>query len=247
MRPLFRSSTYRPPSRRTDTLLVARPFVELGVEGARACGDSVLICSSTWWRVKDLNGYVARKEKPMTSKRVQEIRLQSIVALCRVVVFVAQTKSKTDSQTDDDDNDESNEQAPPLQFAGVASTLNTLVELNVTGFGVLLNVFRVLLGLLDHRFLDDDGFGKILKELVQLDQSTLNLLNVVVTSTHSAENGAGSGRAVSLELEMMLACIIEDRARAKHTAVWKTPSLPQSALEASWTSASVASGLTMRY
>jgi hypothetical protein len=175
----------------------------------------------------------ARKEKPVVSKRVQNIRLQSILALCRVVVLVAQTKSKTDSQTDDDDDDESNEQAPPLQFASVASTLNTLVELNVTGFGVLLNVFRVLLGLLDHGFLDDDGLGKILKQLVQLDQGTLNLLNVIVTSTHSAEDGAGSGRAVGLELEMVLARTIEKRVRALHTAVWKTPSLPQSALEAS--------------
>ena len=124
----------------------------------------------------------------------RRIQLRTILALCRVVVvFVAQAKSKTNSQTDDDDNDESNEQAPPFQLASITSTFDTLVELNVAGFSVLLNIFGVLLGLLNHRFLDDDGLGKILEELVQLDQSTLNLLNVVVTSTDSAEDGAGSG------------------------------------------------------
>jgi hypothetical protein len=180
---------------------------------------------------------------------VKRTRIQSALTLCGVVVvlFSVQTKVKTKSQTKNDDNDDNNEQAPPLQLASVTSTFNALVELNIASFGVLLNVLGVLLGLLDHRFLNNYGLGKILEELVQLDQSTLNLLNVVVTSTHSAENGTGSGRAVSLELETILACMIEERAKAKRTAVWKTPSLPQSALEASWTSASVASGLTMRY
>ena len=124
---------------------------------------------------------------------------------------------------------------------------DTLVELNVASLRVLFNVLGVLLGLLDHGFLDDNGLGEILEELVQLDQSTLNLLNVVVTSTHSTEDGAGSRGTVGLELYTELACATKALAEGKHTAVWKTPSLPQSALEASWTSASVASGLTMRY
>lgn len=189
-----------------------------------------------------------RDRRNQTSRRVWKNRLQSAMTLCGVVVvLVAQTKSKTNSQTDDDNNKESDEQAPPFQLAGVTSTLDTLVELNVTSFRVLLNVLGVLLGLLNHGFLDDDGLSEILEELVELNQSTLDLLNVVVTSAHGAENGAGSGRTVGLELETELAYLIEERARSKRTAVWKTPSFPQSALEASWTSASVASGLTMRY
>jgi hypothetical protein len=180
---------------------------------------------------------------------VRRTRIQSALTLCGIIVvlFGVETKVKTKSQTKNDDNDDNNEQAPPLQLASVASTFDTLVELNIAGFGVLLNVLGMLLGLLNHGLLDDDGLSKILEELVQLDESTLNLLDVVVTSTHGTENGAGGGRAVGLELEMILACMIEGRAKAKRTAVWKTPSLPQSALEASCTSASVASGLTMRY
>jgi hypothetical protein len=78
----------------------------------------------------------------------------------------------------------------------------------------------VLLGLLNHRFLNDDSLGKILEELVQLDKSTLDLLNVVVTSTHSAENSASSGRAVGLELETILAYVCEERIR-----IWTYSSL----------------------
>lgn len=111
-----------------------------------------------------------------------------------------QTKGDADSQTNNDEDDNGNEQAPPFQTTSTAGVCDTLVELNVAGLRVLLNVLGVLLGLLDHGFLNDNGLGEILEELVQLDQSALNLLNVVVTSTHSAKDSAGSSGTVGLEL-----------------------------------------------
>jgi len=162
-----------------------------------------------------------------TSGRVPSKKLQSVLTLCGVVVvLVAQTKSETDSQTDNDDDEESNEQAPPLQLASVTSTLDALIKLNITSFGVLLNVLGMLLGLLNHGLLNNDGLGEILEELVELDQSTLNLLNVVVASAHSTKNGAGSGRAVGLELETKLAHVIDDAQEMNIQQSGKHPRCP---------------------
>ena len=118
-----------------------------------------------------------------------------------VLVLVDNTDLNTNGQTDNKTDEEDDEGAPPFQLAGAASVCNTLVELDISGLGVLLDVLGVLFGLLDHWFLNDNGLGQVFEQLVELDKSALDLLDVVVTSTHGAKHGAGSRRTVGLELQ----------------------------------------------
>lgn len=81
-------------------------------------------------------------------------------------LLVAETKVETEDKCNDTDDENDDPEAPPLHPSGTTSRSNTLVELLVSGFGVLLDVFGVLLGLLNHGLLDDDGLCEILEELV---------------------------------------------------------------------------------
>lgn len=72
--------------------------------------------------------------------------------------------------------------------------------MNIAGLGILLDVLGVLLCLLNHGFLNDDGFCEILEELVELNEILLNLLDVVVTGTDGAEDGGSGSCTVGLEL-----------------------------------------------
>lgn len=101
-------------------------------------------------------------------------------------LFVAQTEIQTEYETEDDDDQQDNEEAPPFHFAGAARRRNTLVEMNIAGLSVLLDILRVLLCLLHHGFLDDDCFGQVLEELVELDERALDLLDVVVAGADCA-------------------------------------------------------------
>lgn len=118
-----------------------------------------------------------------------------------VLVLVDNTDLNTNGQADNKADEEDDEGAPPFQLAGAASVCDTLIELDVAGFGVFLDVLGVLLGLLDQGLLNDNGLGQVFEQLVELDKSALDLLDVVVTSTHGAEHSAGSRRTVGLELQ----------------------------------------------
>jgi len=150
-------------------------------------------------------------------------------------VLFPQTKVETQDESNDAQDKNDNEEAPPLQLPGTASRSNALVKVDVACLCVVLYVFRVLFCLLHHGFLDDDGFGEIFKQLVEFEQSALDLLNVVVTSADGAKDGRGGGCAVRLELWEMVSrvCTRQQKPHNVRTAVWKTPSLPQSALAAS--------------
>lgn len=101
-------------------------------------------------------------------------------------LLLGQTKVKTQDESEDADDQDNNPEAPPLHLACSTSGCDALVEMDVAGLGVLLDVLGMLLGLLDHGFLDDNGFGQVLKELVELDKGALDLLNVVVTGANSS-------------------------------------------------------------
>lgn len=127
------------------------------------------------------------------------IVLARVIGLRSILVFV-KTNNETHNETDDDEDNDTDPEAPPFHPSGTTSTGNTLVKLSITGFSVLLDVLGVLLGLLNHGLLNDDSFGEILEELVELDKSTLDLLNVVVTGTNSSKDGRSGCCAVCLEL-----------------------------------------------
>jgi len=115
-------------------------------------------------------------------------------------VPVCESKVQSENQGQDTDDQYDDPEQPPFQPASALSVLDTFVELYVSGLGVVLDVLGVLLGLLDHGFLDDNGLGKVLEELVELHQGAFDALNVVVTGTNGAENSRGGRCAVGLEL-----------------------------------------------
>lgn len=103
-----------------------------------------------------------------------------------VVVPVVQTKVQTEHQGEDDNDGQTDEEAPPLEFASATGVLDTLVELDIAGFGVVLDVLGVLFGLLDGLILEHDLGRQIVHELLQFQHCLLDLLDVVVAGADSA-------------------------------------------------------------
>lgn len=116
-----------------------------------------------------------------------------------LIVFV-QSEIQSQHKGQDGDDEQYDEEAPPLHLSRAPRARNALVQMHVSGFGVLFYVFRVLLCLLDHRLLDHDCFGQVLEELVKLDQGALDLLDVIVARADGTEDGRGGGCAVGFEL-----------------------------------------------
>lgn len=98
----------------------------------------------------------------------------------------ANTKIQAHNKTDDDNNGQTDEESPPLQLPRSSGMLDTLVKLHVSGFGVLLHVFRMLLGRLNWLFLEYDSGGEIFHELIQFYDCAFDLLDVVVTGSYGA-------------------------------------------------------------
>jgi hypothetical protein len=86
--------------------------------------------------------------------------------------------------------------------------VHALSKLYIGVFCVFDDVIGLFLSCLHGRLLDNDGLSKVLEELVELDERVLNLLNVIVTSTDSAEDGCCSTRAVRFELLTKLAFVL---------------------------------------
>ena len=78
--------------------------------------------------------------------------------------------------------------------------INTLCKLDVRLFRVLDDVLGLLFGGLHSRFLNDDGLGKVLEELIELLEGAFDMQNVVVTGADGAEDGGCSAGAVRFEL-----------------------------------------------
>lgn len=120
-----------------------------------------------------------------------------------ILLVLIQTKVETQYQSEDDDDGQTDEEAPPFEFAGAAGVLDTFVELDVAGFGVVLNVFGVLFGLLDGLVLEDDLSREVFHELLQFHHCSLDLLDVVVPGADGAKHGVGCCRAIRLKLQVM--------------------------------------------
>lgn len=97
-------------------------------------------------------------------------------------------------------NQNDDEEAPFSQFPGTTCALDSLVELHVALFRILEDIGGLHLSLLDWSFLQHDSFSKVLEELVQLNKSALNLLNVVVSCADGTKYTLSSSRSVGFEL-----------------------------------------------
>jgi len=58
--------------------------------------------------------------------------------------------------------------------------------MHVRGFRILDDVLGLLLDLLDRGLLDDNRFGEVLEELVELDEGALDVLDIVVAGANGA-------------------------------------------------------------
>lgn len=112
-------------------------------------------------------------------------------------------------------------------------------DLLVTLDHVFVSVDRICLGGLNDRLLLLDDSGQLLVEDSKLGESLLDALKLAVTGANVAKYRAGMPGAICSQLRDI--CIsygvhkrhVNFSSMGLLTAVWKTPSLPQSALAAS--------------
>jgi hypothetical protein len=105
-----------------------------------------------------------------------------------MIPSIRQAKVQSQHQRQDEDDKHTDEEAPPLELSRAASMINAFGQLHVCLLGILDDVGGLLFGGLDHGLLDDDGFGQVLEELVELFEGALDLLDVVVASADGAED-----------------------------------------------------------
>lgn len=99
-------------------------------------------------------------------------------------LVVVEAKVEPEDKRENGDDEEDDEEAPPFQLAGPACADDALVELHVALPRIVLHIGRLLLDLLHRRLLQDDLLREVLEELVELDESPLDLLYVVVAGSH---------------------------------------------------------------
>lgn len=131
--------------------------------------------------------------------------------------------------------------------------LDADLDLLVALLQVLGRLLRLFLGPDDGGLLLDDEGVEVLEEAGQFRDGLLDLEELVVACADGAQDGGCLAGSVGSELwegglmSAWFSCTGYAAGRTELTAVWKMPSLPQSASAAWRTSSSDASGLTMRY
>ena len=121
-----------------------------------------------------------------------------------IVRCFVKTKVQTKHETQDDHDGETNEETPPLELPSPTGMLNTLCQLHVAGFGVLLHVVGVLLYGLHGLVLQYDLRCEVFHQLVKVDDCPLDLLDVIVTSSDRAEDCGSGCAAIGFELYNLL-------------------------------------------
>jgi hypothetical protein len=82
--------------------------------------------------------------------------------------------------------------------------LYTLSKLYIGYLCILDDILGLILGGSNGGILDNDGFGEIVEELVELYKSFLNFLDIIVASADRAEDGRCCARTVGFELPNLL-------------------------------------------
>jgi hypothetical protein len=109
--------------------------------------------------------------------------------------------AKDKRQRNQDRND--NAQHPPLQFPRSSSRSDTFDQLIVSLPSCLVDMISLFFDARDLRLLVDDLLVQVLEDQGQLAQCLLNALDIVVTSTNSAENARGLCAIVALDLQLV--------------------------------------------
>lgn len=170
-----------------------------------------------------------------------------------------QPKIQPQHQSQDTTDQHHDEEAPPLHLPRPARMPVRHIQLRVPLVDILHHVRRSLLDLHRRVFLHLDLLGQLLEQKAQIGDRGLDALDLVVAGADGTEGAVGGAGPVGFELWQQKTLAATNPYRGtiggasagcrweRHTAVWKTPSLPQSALAASLTSESVAFGFTIRY
>ena len=113
-----------------------------------ACRSFLRHCDTGWKREENKISQIKAKALIASAKRKEKKKL----------VGFNHSGAKDDAEHDGDDaeNQHDDAEAPPFQPAGTACVLDALGQLHVSGFGVVLDLLGVLLGLLDLGVLQDD-------------------------------------------------------------------------------------------
>lgn len=111
------------------------------------------------------------------------LRARQYSLLCLRRSLLRQANTQTNSKSYDNANNHNDDETPLPELSRSCSTLGSLVKLNIALLGILQHVRRLDLCLLDWSFLYHNCFSKILEQLVELDECTLDLLNVIVSSS----------------------------------------------------------------
>ncbi len=111
-----------------------------------------------------------------------------------------QTKDQSQDQSQNAYYKDNDEETPPLEFSPVPCALDAFGEMLITCFGVILDLVCCSLGLHHSRFLYHYGLGQVLEELIELDESLFDLLDVIVSRTNRTKDAVGRARAVGFKL-----------------------------------------------
>ena len=111
-----------------------------------------------------------------------------------------QTEIQAQNQGQGNDDEHNDGDCPPLELARSSCVVNAFCKLDIRLHRVLDNVFSLLFGSLHSGFLEDDGFGEVLEELVELFERALDLQDVIVAGADGTENGGCGTGAIRFEL-----------------------------------------------
>lgn len=96
----------------------------------------------------------------------------------------------------------------PFEPSRPSCVLNTLIELYICLLRILDNVCRLLLGRHDGGFLQYNGFGEILEELVEFGEGLFDVLDFGVAGADASQDGGCGAGAVGSELVVMWSVMI---------------------------------------
>jgi hypothetical protein len=157
-----------------------------------------------------------------------------------------QSDSDANDYGNDDNNENNEEQAPPLLSVASTRANDSCANLLITFCDVFADFVALLHNVGDENLLLLDDLVEILEELSKLDHLALDVLDGFVALLHIAKSRACLTAAVrAQELGEKLANEVSLMRKGIHTACWKMGASVSET--ASLTSASVASGRTMRY
>jgi hypothetical protein len=105
-------------------------------------------------------------------------------SFCLVLVLLLLDNFEIDDDSHHDQYNDEQDQATPLHLPGPSRAGNTLGKLRIGSLSITLDVFCPVFNLLHLVALLDGPFVQVLEELGNLNESSFNALNVIVSSAN---------------------------------------------------------------